>query len=1065
MKKLTLFLLCAVMSATGLMAITVTVGGGSTTAGVHYATLKEAFDHINAASNGMTGTINIKVIDNTTETAPAAITKDGVTVLVYPTVTGKIITMNAVSGTVFINGADNVTIDGRLRDGSGTILGSTPDLTIENTFNGTSAATNCAIRIEKGSTLATYNTVTYCNIKGSNGAVVYLNPNNATTPTATNNTISYNKFSPAVVSPSVVRPGIVINTVKGVHSDIYTRNNFENVCKSDGIRLQDQAVDCEISYNSFYETVAFNSGANVTYINVVGSGAPRTGNVIKNNYIGGNAPECIGTMTKSTGTNYSFLGISVSASSSGTKVQNNTIKNITWANNGTAAFCGIYVFTNADLITTIDGNFISGIDYNYPTNSTTLYGIRKSGNSATGTALSGIATISNNIVYLNDSYTNTVYGIAENSLAGQTTNVYFNTVYIAGTSASASYAFYSRTNVNTRDFRNNIFVNTRAAGTHYAAYFNYGVATGLTLSNNDYFVDGAGGVQGYNGANVTSLPLIATLDAGSSIATPGITPGTTPESFKGTASLTATTIASVTTDFTGNKRSSSPLMGAYESSLWNGTSWVGGAPTASTSAVINGDFTTGGFDCFDLIINPAKQVTISNPSTVAGALTLKSDAANGTATLIDNAILTVTGATKVEQHLSNGRNWYFSSPVSGATSNVLAASATNPVYYYVENTPNVWSSITNTSTTLDAKTGYVANINGDRVVTFTGGSLNTGEQTIGSLTSTGATFTGFNLVGNPYPSYLKWSGAARTNVGTSIWYRSKRTGAYLFETYNSDGGARTNGGTDSIPPMQAFWVKVTAGETGSIVFDVNDRAHRDQSVSANRLKAPAVDIRKTLRLEVSNGSNADEALIYADENAQNGFDTYDSNKMFANSASVPEIYTVLGAEKLAINGFNDIAENQQLALGFKTSVAGTASFSIKASEVKNFAAGTKIILKDNTRLGEEFDITDGTVYNYTSGATNDASRFSILFRAPGATTGVNTVEKLNAQVFVNAANQITIVAPEKSNYTIYNAVGMQLENGQTTAKLQTVNCKLQTGVYLVKVSENGRNYTSRVIIK
>jgi len=71
-------------------------------------------------------------------------------------------------------------------------------------------------------------------------------------------------------------------------------------------------------------------------------------------------------------------------------------------------------------------------------------------------------------------------------------------------------------------------------------------------------------------------------------------------------------------------------------------------------------------------------------------------------------------------------------------------------------------------------------------------------------------------------------------------------------------------------------------------------------------------------------------------------------------------------------------------------------------------------------------------------------------------------------------NQITIVAPEKSTYSIYNAVGILLENGVVNLnqrsstngdKPETINTKLPAGVYVVKVSDNGKNYSSRLIIK
>jgi len=71
-------------------------------------------------------------------------------------------------------------------------------------------------------------------------------------------------------------------------------------------------------------------------------------------------------------------------------------------------------------------------------------------------------------------------------------------------------------------------------------------------------------------------------------------------------------------------------------------------------------------------------------------------------------------------------------------------------------------------------------------------------------------------------------------------------------------------------------------------------------------------------------------------------------------------------------------------------------------------------------------------------------------------------KKNNIQVFVNAANQITIIAPEKSNYAIYNAVGQLIENGVINTERETRNTKQKAaGVYVVKVN----NQSTRVIIK
>lgn len=111
---------------------------GGTTTPTAYPTLKDAFDAINAGSH--TGTINVEVCGNTTETASASLNASGsgsasyTNVTVRPVGTGRIIEGTITGAIIKLTGADNVTIDG---DPSG--AGSARELTVRN--NSTAAAT------------------------------------------------------------------------------------------------------------------------------------------------------------------------------------------------------------------------------------------------------------------------------------------------------------------------------------------------------------------------------------------------------------------------------------------------------------------------------------------------------------------------------------------------------------------------------------------------------------------------------------------------------------------------------------------------------------------------------------------------------------------------------------------------------------------------------------------------------------------------------------------------------------------------------------------------------------
>jgi hypothetical protein len=464
----------------------------------------------------------------------------------------------------------------------------------------------------------------------------------------------------------------------------------------------------------------------------------------------------------------------------------------------------------------------------------------------------------------------------------------------------------------------------------------------------------------------------------------------------------------------------------------------------------------------------------------AASLTINSDA-SGTGTYVDNGTSVITSAI-VNQWLKAGRNSYFSSSVTAATGSVILGAdglSGNSLWKYNEVNAN-WLDATTQSTELTVMNGFVAKKTGsDGVITFTG-TLNTGSLTPITLyrTDNSNASRGFNLVGNPFPSYVDWTLATTSNLESSIWFRTKTTPApvtlatsYVFDTYNAAGGQHTSLGATTvsklIPPMQGFWVRVSTIGSGTLTFDNNARAHAD--VSTNSFKAPAAEksTQEVLKLEVSNGTNKDEAIVYFNANASDSYDAYDSPKMTNANTAIPEIYTTVGNEQLVINGLNSIAANKELALGFNTGASNT--FSIKASEVSNFDADTKIILKDNL-LNTEWDLTGGSAYSFSSAATNNNTRFTVIFRTSGIATGIGignyNYDDSTLRIFKNENNQITIQRnfSENATVTICNAIGQKLISTRMTGTSKVIDKQFSAGVYFVTVSNEGNKVSKKVII-
>jgi hypothetical protein len=263
--------------------------------------------------------------------------------------------------------------------------------------------------------------------------------------------------------------------------------------------------------------------------------------------------------------------------------------------------------------------------------------------------------------------------------------------------------------------------------------------------------------------------------------------------------------------------------------------------------------------------------------------------------------------------------------------------------------------------------------------------------------------------------------------------------------------------------MQAFWVR-TSTDASTLTFTNTMRSHQ----SSNPLKALAKkdENMQILRLQVSNGTNTDETVLYSNVNASNNFDEYDAPKMFNNSTSMPEIYTVVNSEQLAINGLNTIQNDIEIPLGFSTLSSGT--FIIKASQLSNFDAGTKVILKDYQDSNNPVisDLSDCSSYSFSSTVTsNNTNRFTLVFRAPGASTGIDNATKLKAQVFVNEANKIVVASTEKMNVSIYNALGQKLYERSLISTRTIIDKAYGAGVYFVELTLNGKSEIQKVIIR
>jgi len=267
MKKLFMVMVMSFLSmtVTNLFSQNVNVGP---VAPATYSNLASAFAAINLGTHGA-GAIEVTIVANTIEPPTGAVLNGGVfaSLTVMPTANVFVSGKTPAVGVITLNGADNVTIDGRIGG-----IGSTISLTVENDSTG-----NC-VRFQNG---ASNNILRYTNCHGRTGQGTLINVAQSLAATGgnNNNTIEFN------VTKRGVR-GIQTFGTAGLFTNDNTiiRNNKVKNFTAIGIFMGSQLVNTDCLDNEvFFDSTAPVQTTTTTCIQAQGTGVT---NIMRNRIYG-----------------------------------------------------------------------------------------------------------------------------------------------------------------------------------------------------------------------------------------------------------------------------------------------------------------------------------------------------------------------------------------------------------------------------------------------------------------------------------------------------------------------------------------------------------------------------------------------------------------------------------------------------------------------------------------------------------------------------------------------------------------------------------------------------------
>ena len=323
---------------------------------------------------------------------------------------------------------------------------------------------------------------------------------------------------------------------------------------------------------------------------------------------------------------------------------------------------------------------------------------------------------------------------------------------------------------------------------------------------------------------------------------------------------------------------------------------------------------------------------------------------------------------------------------------------------------------------------------------------------------------GYNLVGNPYPSYIAANTLADSSnniltVNTSIlseatlWFWNQATNTY-------DAINQASSSMD-ISPAQGFFVETSGTNSLSITEAMQSHQSAD---TFQRLSSE----RPEISLVLSDGEITRDTDVYYIDGTTTGFDNGYDSTTFGGAANSFSIYTHLVAnsngQDLAIQSLpNSDLDTMIIPVGI-TAAAGE-EISISANAI-NLPEGVNIYLEDKSN--DSFTLLDSTTVFTTTPEEdlNGIGRFYIHTTATALSD--NQVSLTNVSMYLVDRNlTITGVHSGDTNVRVYDLLGKEVHNTsfQGTGFNKITLPSLTTGVYVVQLETQMEAISKKIIIK
>ncbi|WP_296385133.1 T9SS type A sorting domain-containing protein, partial [Winogradskyella sp.] len=373
------------------------------------------------------------------------------------------------------------------------------------------------------------------------------------------------------------------------------------------------------------------------------------------------------------------------------------------------------------------------------------------------------------------------------------------------------------------------------------------------------------------------------------------------------------------------------------------------------------------------------------------------------------------------------------------------------------------------SANLEVAKGYRAASTNNQTFMFSGAVTNSALNV--PIVKTGSSNAKWNLIGNPYTSYIKLADFLTANL-TELDPQS--VAVYGYDADNGNGSvwaiwnlAYSDANPNTlIAPGQGFFVSSKDGGSNlSFTPSMRSSGSSDDFIAGRTTTNSIVHS----IIEISSGTQTYDTEFYLTNNATLGLDLGYDAEHFGGAPSDFAIYSELTENSqnldMAIQsiGFDDINNNPIIPLGVNVDQGEQVTISMVDSNIEY-----DVYLEDahtNT-----FTLLNTSDYSFTADTNlSNTGRFYLRFTQNALSISDSDLSKI--QVYTNSnLEQIVVkgILSENTELTLYDIQGREIlkrtldsrDNSHTIGTSQYTS-----GVYLIKLANNLNTVTKKIIIR